>query len=137
MAGPSCEFEPCTKRISEGGMIMDNRGIGIEFISVFGLPPPEFARLAADLGCQHISISLAPLPGNPHNYPAWSLRDDAHLRRDMVAALSDCGVTISLGEGFLIMPNANVGAAAADMDAMCELGVPRVNVLVLDPDHGR
>ena len=32
--------------------------LGIEFISVFGLPPVEFVHLAADLGCRHISTAL-------------------------------------------------------------------------------
>jgi hypothetical protein len=37
----------------------DMARIGIENISVFGLPPVEFVNLAGDLGCQHISTGLS------------------------------------------------------------------------------
>jgi sugar phosphate isomerase/epimerase len=113
------------------------RGIGIEFISVFGLPPVEFAALAARLGCRHIGLALAPMAGNPHDYPLWSLRDDAALRRETVAALRDSGVSISLGEGFLVMPQSDVAKTAADLDLMRELGAPLVNILCLEPDRNR
>jgi sugar phosphate isomerase/epimerase len=109
--------------------------LSIEFISVFGLPPAQFIALAADLQCQHVSIALTPMPSNPHHYPLWSLRDDAGLRRDMVSAMRDRGVTISLGEGFLVRPGTDIRDAAADMDLMRELGAPRVNILSLDPDR--
>jgi sugar phosphate isomerase/epimerase len=111
--------------------------IGIEFISVFGLPPVEFIDLAADLGCRHIGMSLAPMPSNPHNYPLWSLREDAQLRRDMVVAMRHTGVSISLGEGFLIMPGVDIANAAADLDVMRELEAPVVNILSLEPDLKR
>jgi sugar phosphate isomerase/epimerase len=114
------------------------RALGIDFISVFGLPPVEFVTLAAELKCQHISIALTPMPGNPHNYPLWSLRDDAGLRRDFVAAQREHGVTVSLGEGFLIWPQKDIRDAEADIALMREIGAPAVNILVLDPDwsHG-
>jgi sugar phosphate isomerase/epimerase len=111
--------------------------ISIEFISVFGLPPVQFVDLAADLGCQHIGMSLTPMPSNPHNYPLWSLREDAQLRRDMIVAMRHTGVSISLGEGFLIMPKVDIANVAADLDLMRELGAPAVNILSLEPDMNR
>jgi sugar phosphate isomerase/epimerase len=111
--------------------------LSIDFISVFGLPPVQFVELAAELACQHISIALTPMPANPHRYPVWSLREDSALRRDTVAALQHHGVTIELGEGFLVRPGAQVRDAAADLDRMKELGVSRVNILSLEPDPNR
>jgi sugar phosphate isomerase/epimerase len=111
--------------------------LSIDFISVFGLAPVQFVTLAAELHCQHISIALAPMPANPHQYPVWSLRTDRALRRDTLAALQDCGVTISLGEGFLVRPNCDVRELAADLDLMRELGVATVNILSLEPDRSR
>lgn len=113
------------------------RGIGIDFISVFGLPPIQFVALAAELGCQHISVALTPMPGNPLDYPLWSLRDDARLRKELIAALSDHGITLSLGEGFLIRPGTDIRAAAGDMELMRELGVPSINIVPIDPDWAR
>ena len=61
--------------------------LGIENISVFGLPPVEFVNLAADLGCQHVSTGLTSFDFGVHDYPAFSLRDDAALRRYELAEL--------------------------------------------------
>jgi sugar phosphate isomerase/epimerase len=111
--------------------------LGIESISVFGLPPVEFVNLAADLGCAHISATLTPIDINPHGYPRWSLREDPVLRRAMIAALRDRGVTISLGEGFTVRAGMDVRQRAADLDTMSELGVKRINTVSMDPDLNR
>jgi sugar phosphate isomerase/epimerase len=111
--------------------------IGIEFLSVFNLPPVQFVGLAADLGCRYISTLLAPLEFNPHRYPPYSLRDDAALRREMIAAMRDRGVSISLGEGFAVSPRHDVRSLAKDLEVMCELSVRRINTVSFDPDLAR
>jgi sugar phosphate isomerase/epimerase len=111
--------------------------IAIEFISALGMPPIDYIRLAADLRCRQIGIALEPIVANTKAYPKWSLRNDSVLRRETVAALRDNGVSVLLGEGFLIWPNKDIRNASADLDLMVELGAKRVNVLSLDPDRGR
>jgi sugar phosphate isomerase/epimerase len=108
--------------------------IGIENISVFGLPPVEFVQLAAALGCRHISTGLSQVDINPHGYPGFSLLEDAALRRDMRAAMRDNGVSISLGEGINARPGQDIADRAAELDVMAELGVKRINTVSLDPD---
>ena len=92
--------------------------LGIEFLSVFGLPPVEFVELAADLGCHYISTGLGPGPApfDPPPYPPFSLADDPGLRRDMIAAMSDRDVSISLGEGLLVHPGIEVQDHAPSLD---------------------
>jgi sugar phosphate isomerase/epimerase len=119
---------------------MDNsqQQIGIEFISVLGLPPVEFVRLAAEMDCPNVGMALQPMfAENPHNYPKWSLRDDVSLRREMVSAMRDTGVAISVGEGFLAWPHTDVSETAGDLDLMRELGATRVNMMSLDSDFSR
>lgn len=111
--------------------------IGIESISVFGLPPVEFVNLAADLGCKHISTNLSSAGYNPHGYNAYSLRDDRALRAEMIAAMLDRGVSISCGEGLNIRPGGDVRLYDLDLDIMCELGVGLINMSSLDPDLAR
>jgi sugar phosphate isomerase/epimerase len=111
--------------------------LGIEQLSVSALPPVEFVNLAAALGCSCISTGLTGFGYNPHGYPAFSLRDDAVLRREMRAAMRDRGVAISLGEGCIIRPDKDIRDAAADMDIMQELGVERLNTVSMDPDLDR
>ena len=111
--------------------------IGIENISVFGMPPVAFVQLAADLGCQHISTGLSGFAFGVHDYPVFSLRDDAPLRREMLAALRDTGVSISLGEGCTIRAGGNARDFAADLDLFAELGTSRINTVSMDPDFTR
>jgi sugar phosphate isomerase/epimerase len=111
--------------------------LGIEFISVFGLAPVQFVSLAADLGCRHIGMMLTPMADNPLGYPAWSLRQDAALRREMLAAMRDRGVSISLGEGFFARPGTDLRDSAADLELMRGLGVERIGTLSIDPDSAR
>jgi sugar phosphate isomerase/epimerase len=113
------------------------RPLAIGFLSVFALPPFEFVDLAADLGCRHISTVVHSVPLLPLGYPPYSLRDDAALRTELLAAMDRRGVTITLGDGFLVLPDAEMSTYAADLDALAELGVPRINVVSLDPGLGR
>ena len=111
--------------------------LGIEFLSVFGLPPVAFVSLAADLGCRYISTGLTSYPYDPPSYPPFSLRDDPRLRRELTAALRDRGVSISLGEGFTVRSGADIRDRRADLELMAELGIRRVNTVSMDPDLGR
>lgn len=113
------------------------RRIGIEFITVFGMGPVEFVHLTADLGCLDIGIALAPMFASPLGYPDWSLREDAALRRDVITALAERAVEISLGEGFLIRPGVEIGDSGRDLDIMRELGARRINMCSIEPDVSR
>jgi sugar phosphate isomerase/epimerase len=110
--------------------------LGIDFISVFGLPPVEFVNLAADLDCGYISLGLMPIDKNPHDYPAYSLEDPA-LQRELKAAMRDRGVKIANTEGFFVLPGRDVDAFACALDMMAELGTERINTIGLDPDQAR
>jgi sugar phosphate isomerase/epimerase len=114
---------------------MDN--LGIEFISVFGMPPAAFVELARDLGVRHISSGLKPMDYNPHDYPRWSLFD-AGTRRELKAALGACGVSLALGEGFLVQPGADAREFnIRNLEVMADLGVKRINSVSFEPDFQR
>lgn len=58
--------------------------------------------------------------------------------RDVRQALRDHGVGISLGEGYLVRPGAGIrDSAGADLEAMRELDVRRINVVSIEPDFDR
>lgn len=112
--------------------------LGIEMLSVFGMPPVEYVHLVAELGCRYITagmVAFAPLKAL--DYQPYSLRDDPRLRQDLLAAMDDHGVSISLGEGLLIAPGVDVRCYAADLDIMAELRIPRINTVSLEPDRAR
>lgn len=111
--------------------------LGIGMLSVFGLPPIELVDLAAELGCRYVSVAVQGMPLVPLGYPRFSLKEDAGLRKNLVAAMGDRGVSISLGDGFLVLPGADVSALRGDLDVLAELGVPRINVVSVDFDLPR
>ncbi|MBV8182978.1 MAG: sugar phosphate isomerase/epimerase [Mycobacterium sp.] len=112
--------------------------LGVEMLCVFGMPPVEYVHLTADLGCRYITTGLVGFaPLNALGYQPFSLRDDARLRGDLLAAMDERGVSISLGEGLLIAPGVDVRSYAADLDIMAELRIPRINTVSLEPDRAR
>jgi sugar phosphate isomerase/epimerase len=112
--------------------------LGIEMLSVFGMPPIEFVHLTADLGCRYLTTGMVGFAAvSSLNYQPFSLRDDPQLRRNLLAAMDDRDVSISLGEGLLIAPGVDVRSYAADLDIMAELRIPRINTVSLEPDQAR
>jgi sugar phosphate isomerase/epimerase len=111
--------------------------LAIEFISVLGQPPIEFVEVAARLGCGLVGLACSPIVALPELYPAWTLRGNPALQRDVKQALADNGVALSLGEGFLIMAGRPIAEQAGDMDILAELGAPRLNVVSIEADRER
>jgi sugar phosphate isomerase/epimerase len=111
--------------------------LGLEWQTVFGLAPVDYVNLAADLGCGFVAITLVPGPDNPYGFEPWSLRDDVALRREMVAAMKDRAVSISIAEGFTVRPGCDISAVEPDLDVLAELQVPRINTVSMDPDLER
>ena len=112
--------------------------LGIEMLTLLGMPPVEYVRLAGELGCVEVSTGLSGLPLTMFGitdfapYPMWSLKDDPALRREMIAAMRDCGVRIGLGEGFRVARDLDPRDSAADLDIMAELGAKRINAICMD-----
>lgn len=115
------------------------RALGIEMLTLLGMPPVEYVELAAELGCKEVSTGLFSLDLGMFGideplWPAWSLRDDPGLRREMKAAMADTGVQIGLGEGFGVGPDRPPAASLAALDLMAELGALRINAICMDDD---
>ncbi len=113
--------------------------LGLEMLTLLGMPPVEHIRLAAELGCAEVSTGLSGLPLSMFGmddvfYPPWSLRDDPALRREMIAVMRDTGVAIGLGEGFRASGDADIGDCAADLDIMAQLGAKRINAICMEDD---
>jgi sugar phosphate isomerase/epimerase len=112
-------------------------GLGLEFISGLGLPPVEYVELAARLGCRAIGFAPEPITGPLAGREGWTLRDNPVLQRELKQALAEHGLTIPLGEGFLIMPGRSIADAEGDLVMLAELGAARLNACMLEPDRPR
>ncbi|MCJ2179739.1 sugar phosphate isomerase/epimerase family protein [Novosphingobium album (ex Hu et al. 2023)] len=111
--------------------------LGIELLTVLGMGPVEHVTLAADLGCRAVSMGLSQLPFNPHGYPAWSLREDAGLRRELTAVMRERGIVISIAEGLGVSAEIDASERASDMDLFAELGALRVNSVDMGVERER
>lgn len=111
--------------------------LGLDNQTVFGLPPVDHVRVAAELGCATVSLAHAPVPWKLDRFPSWSLVDDHDLRRETRAALRDTGVRLALAEGFTIRPNTGVRDRLAELDLMAELGAERIGTVSMESDPAR
>ncbi len=112
--------------------------LGLEMLTLLSMPPVEYVRLAAELGCAEVSTGLSGLPLTMFGitdyapWPLWSLQDDAAMRREMIAAMRDTGVSIGLGEGFRVGSDLDPRDSAGDLDIMAELGAKRINAICME-----
>lgn len=111
--------------------------LGIECLSTFGMAPADHVRLAAALGCGHVSLnpggSANPLP--PATKAPW--RDDARVQREVAHALDETGVRVSLVEGFALLPDEADDAHLALLDLAADLGARAICAVSLDRDAER
>lgn len=119
-------------------MSVQSDRVGIEFISFFNDNPIDIVKFTSQLDCRHISLALEPMHTKHIAYAPWSLRTDKALRRDLLKALGDYNVDISVGECYMIRPDADFrDTALADLEVMRELNINRVNMVSIDPDTAR
>lgn len=112
-------------------------GIGLEYLSVFGMPLPDYVALADQLGCDFVSVNF----GRPANAPADpsgpTLRQSAALRRHLADAVSAHGLRIELVEGFAIAPDTGIEHYEADLDAIAQLRARSICAVSMDKDMAR
>lgn len=111
--------------------------IGLDFLSVLGMPPVDYAKLAARLGCSAIGIGAVPVVALQELYEPWTLRDNPGLMREFKAAVADLGLTVAVAEGFFVMPDKDVGIFAADLALMAEAGAGRATICSFEKDWAR
>jgi sugar phosphate isomerase/epimerase len=111
--------------------------LAIDYLSLMSLPPVESVRLAGELGCRYVGVSVTPYAANPEGHPIVSLADDPAQRRAMADEMAARGVALGLAEGFIVVPGRDLAGTAATLDVMAQLGALRVNVFSFEPDLAR
>ena len=116
---------------------MIKRSLGLEYLTVFGLPVLEYVDLAARVGCDFVSLNFAGAANRSAEFPVESLRSDAQLRRAVTQAAQRNGIAISLVEGFGIIPGVAADACFGDLDAAAEMGARSICAISMDKDMAR
>lgn len=112
--------------------------LGIDRLSLFGLPPVASLELAAELGCDCIGTGLEHQGGaQPNGQSAWSFRQNRALVRGTRAASRALGIAIAVCEGFAVLPGPGMRDCAADLGLVAELGCGRVAVVSIGRDRNQ
>lgn len=101
--------------------------LGLEYLTVMGCHPLDYARIAADIGCAHVAFHTSALdfPGMPP--PAPSIFADAALRREVKAAIDDLGLSVHLVDGFGFHDRDPRPDHRALLDMSAEIGATRIS----------
>jgi sugar phosphate isomerase/epimerase len=111
--------------------------LGLDSQTVFGMPPTDHIKLAAELGCGHVTLAPMPVPWKLKRFPLWSLRDDVALQGETRAILRDTGVRLAVAEGFTIRPGTEAGDRVSDFDLMAKLGAEAAASVSMETDASR
>lgn len=111
--------------------------LGLEYLSVFGMPLPDYVALAADLGCDFVSVNYGGAANAPDRLSGESLRASTAQRRGLADALAAHGMRLGLVEGFTIAPGRSVADHADELDAVARLAARSICAVSLEKDPGR
>jgi sugar phosphate isomerase/epimerase len=116
-------------------------------INAVGLTTPEIIYLAAELGCEGVTINpgiidanqIRPSGSAPIDIggPVSRLDNDPAMRRATAQALADTGVTIDMMEPIGLLPDFSFEANKIQLEIFAELGASRVNIAAIDDDQAR
>jgi sugar phosphate isomerase/epimerase len=102
--------------------------IALDILSTMGMEPVPYIELAARLACRNVGMSTTPIVRIPEAYADWSMHRDPSLVKDVKAALREHGMSVQLGEGFILQPNAELGSFTADLDVLADVGTRRIAI---------
>ena len=111
--------------------------LGLEYLSVFGLDPVAFIRLARELGLSSVGLNMNGASNALAKPADPGFRDDPKRRAEIVQALRDNGITLTLVEGFPVTPASTAGDFASDLDHLAEMGAQKLCCVIIDKDKMR
>jgi len=103
--------------------------LGLDYLTLGGVAPDAFVRLAAEGGCGHVALTTALPEVIRASGPSWSLIDDAALRGATREALADTGVSLALLDGFVLYPDSTPDDHRRILDLAADLGTHRLNTV--------
>ena len=106
--------------------------IGIDYLTLGGLAPLDFVRVAAGAGADTVALHLQSIDPPSEGWHAYSLLEDASLRRDLRTALDDHGIRVGMLDGLLVAPERSVAEYERHLADLAELDVGIANSVSFD-----
>ena len=97
--------------------------VGLEHLTFREEPLPVFVTAAVAGGAKTVCMSV--------NHPGVH---DRRVLRESLARLKASGISISMGDGFVISPKAGLDALRRRLDVLAEFGTPFANACAFEPD---
>jgi sugar phosphate isomerase/epimerase len=110
--------------------------LSLGHLTAIGLTTPEIIYLAAELGCEGVTVNPGIIPIDIGG-PVSRLDNDPAMRRATAKALADTGVTIDMMEPIGLLPDFSFEDNKIQLEIFAELGATRVNIAAIDDDHAR
>lgn len=108
--------------------------LSLEHITVWEASPPDLVSIAAELGCEAISLFVQS-PGP--DIPVPLLVGDTPLRRETRQRLSDSGVRLHTLEVFALAPDTRIADFEAALESGAVLGAAAATAIFFDPERSR
>jgi sugar phosphate isomerase/epimerase len=105
-------------------------------LTAIGLTTPEIVYLAADLGCEGVTINPGIVPVDLGG-PVSRLDIDPAMRRATAQALADTGVKMDMMEPVALTPDFSFADNKSQLEVFGELGAVMFNIAVTDADQAR
>jgi sugar phosphate isomerase/epimerase len=105
-------------------------------LTAIGLTTPEIIYLAADLGCEGVSINPGIIPVDLGG-PISRLDNDPAVRRATARALADTGVKMDMMEPVALRADFSFADNKTQLEIFGELGATMFNIAVTDADQSR
>lgn len=106
--------------------------IGTDYLTLFGLHPVDYIETAAKAGAQSVAFFPASMEPLPQGHAAFSILDDAALRRDIRSALDATGLRLGMIDGLAVWPGRDVGDYEKGLAGLAEIGVTLANSVSFD-----
>lgn len=106
--------------------------IGTDYLTLFGLHPVAYIEAAAKAGAQSVAFFPASMDPLPQGHAAFSILDDATLRRDIRSALDATGVRLGMIDGLAVWPGRDVSDYEKGLAGLAEIGVTLANSVSFD-----
>lgn len=110
--------------------------LGIDHLTLSGMPPTEFIDLAAEANLQSVSL-WSELRDNPFGAAHWSLINDAALRRSVRERIAATGIDLALGEAWALQPDTDASGCIPMVEAFADLGCGAINMVSSEKDRSR
>jgi len=108
--------------------------LSLDHLTVFDASPPEIVSIAAETGCQTISLFVQK-PNDRVDVPP--LIADTALRRETKRRMDDTGVRLGAIECFILTPDTDIGSFKAALEVGAGLGGNAAATVCFDPDEAR